>query len=99
MSSPIQFNFTQARGTTDRVSVIVDGMRTNIEEIKQLKETLLTEFKGAAAGGYTEVTNILQAKLDAYERSLGKLNGEVIRTSVDGGDMDVTDKSVGASFH
>ena len=95
---PIMFNYGDVEASTGRVSAIVEGMNQNIANMRQLKAALLEGFQGSGAEGYTDVTNELEAKLNAYESALAGLNGKVIRTSTKGGDMDAIDMSVGSMF-
>ncbi|MFI5715860.1 hypothetical protein [Nocardia sp. NPDC051750] len=94
----IKFNYGEVEASTGRVSAVVEGMIQNIANMRQLKAALLEGFQGSGAEGYTEVTDMLERKLDAYEAALAGLNGKIIRTSTKGGDMDVVDMSVGSMF-
>ncbi|MBF6351337.1 MULTISPECIES: WXG100 family type VII secretion target [Nocardia] len=94
----IKFNYGEVEASTGRVSAIIEGMNQNIANMRQLKTALLEGFQGSGAEGYTDVTNELEAKLNAYEGALAGLNGKIVRTSTKGGDMDVVDISVGSMF-
>ncbi|WP_406231647.1 hypothetical protein [Nocardia sp. NBC_01009] len=98
MTNPIHFNYIEAGHSTDRVSTIVNNMKTNIEEIKRLRDKLLQEFEGAGAKDYQWLTDGLNTRLGNYEASLNKLNGKIIQTSTKGGDMDVVDGQIAGGF-
>lgn len=74
-----------------QVKGVVNDMRDDITKLNNMKEDLLTQFRGDGASGYDEVAMDLDRRLRAYEQSIGNLDRSTNSAAdmIDGADKDV----------
>ncbi|WP_280400035.1 WXG100 family type VII secretion target [Nocardia carnea] len=57
-----------------QVKGVIQEMRDNITVLDKMRDDLLTQFKGDASSGYSDVAIDLDRRLRAYEQSIANLN-------------------------
>ncbi|MBF6175639.1 hypothetical protein [Nocardia blacklockiae] len=92
------FNFSAVDEHSTTMQGVLQAMDDNVQHIVQLKQQLLTEFQGAGASGYKEVTDALDKRLSEYNTSLGGLRAAIMKAAGSQGIMHQTDTNNGNRF-
>ncbi|NNH73231.1 hypothetical protein HLB23_25805 [Nocardia uniformis] len=94
----MKYNYTAVDASSATLQVIVNGMETNLTNIKTLYGQLMADFSGAGAEGYSTVMTTLQNKMDAYDTTLQQVKNAIATTAASDGLMKITDGNQGNKF-
>lgn len=94
----IKIDFHAVDAHTSSLQNTLNAMNQNSEHVKALRNSLLTDYHGAAAQAFDQVGKELDAKLADYETALGNVRRQIDQTSGSDGLMRVTDTNNGNRF-
>ncbi|MGW0182973.1 WXG100 family type VII secretion target [Nocardia sp. NPDC003345] len=94
----IHVNYGGVEDASARTKTVVETMNQNLDDLRGLKDMLMTEFAGSGAEGYQAIANELNRRLDNYAISIQGLNQKVWEVAASQGLFQTTDKGIGSKF-
>ncbi|MFE4459537.1 WXG100 family type VII secretion target [Nocardia tengchongensis] len=94
----IKIDFHAVDAHTSSLANTLNAMQENSNHIRTLRQSLLTDYSGAAAQAFDQVGKQLDARLSDYEAALGNVRRQIDATSGSDGLMRITDTNNGNKF-